>query len=614
MKLYPSTYPVVLRRKSPRIGEQLRLQLRLQLRQRFRSRYLEATVVTVILLSGMLGACSGDRQSPSPNAPYTLVITNAHIVDGTGNPWYEGDVGVRDDRIVTIGPKGSLATANALTTVNANGLVVAPGFIDIQAHSWNQLLFADGRVIGKVAQGVTSEILGESTTPAPSNAQVDSLFMGGDPEDAIMLARVAQFRGEHGFGRWLDSMQAHGNSVNVGSYLGATTVRAYAMGRREGAPSVAEQDTMRAVVTNAMRDGAFGISSALIYPPGSYAGTAELIENARAMNPLHGTYITHIRSEENELLSAMDEAIRIGKEGNVPVVIYHFKAAGRKNWPLATPAIAKIDSARRAGQDVKATMYPYPASGNNLSSCIPGWAHADGKLLERIADPALLPRIKTEMADPSPTAPALCQDNPPDAIQVSGFKTAEWKQYDGWRLDAIAKALGMSWTDAIIKLTIGESNTLSKITFGMSDENVAHMLSQPWVIIGSDAGGFDPDTTTALVHPRAYGTFPRVLGKYARDEQRFSLEDAVRKMTWSTAQVLGLRERGMIKEGMMADLVIFDPATIADRATFTAPHQLSTGVRDVFVNGVAVFRDGTHTGATPGRALRGAGFTGATPH
>ncbi len=575
----------------------------------FPAGFRRATHLTCLLLL----ACTPASDRDTSGDPYDLVITNARIVDGTGNPWYEGDVGVRGDRIATVAPRGALAAATTTSTVDANGLVLAPGFIDIQSHSWDQLLFADGRVIGKVAQGVTSEILGEATTPAPSNEQVDSLFMGSDPAEALMLARLPHFRGSRGFGVWLDSMQAHGNSVNVGSYLGATTVRAYAMGQREGAPSPAEQDTMRAVVTNAMRDGAFGISSALIYPPGSYAGTPELIENARAMAPLHGTYITHIRSEENELLPAMDEALAIGKVGGVPVIIYHFKASGRVNWPLAGPAIAKLDSARAAGQDVKATMYPYPASGNNLSSCIPGWVHADGKLLERLRDASLLPRIRKEMADPNPSAPALCQQNPPGAYQVSGFKTADLKKFEGVRLDAIAKAMNLDWTDAVIRLTLDESNVLSKVSFAMSDENVSRMLSQPWVVIGSDAGGHAPDTTTALVHPRSYGTFPRVLGKYARDERLFTLEEAVRKMTWSTAQMLGLRDRGLVKEGMFADLVIFDPATVIDRATFTAPHQLSVGVRDVFVNGVAVWKDGRITDARPGRALRGPGYAGGRP-
>jgi N-acyl-D-amino-acid deacylase len=553
-----------------------------------------------------LAACGGT--SPAAAGPYDLVIVNGRIVDGSGNPWYEGDVGVRGDRIVAVSPKGGLADATATERVDATGMVVAPGFIDIQSHSWHQLLFADGRVVGKISQGVTSEILGEATTPAPTNARFDSLFTGGDAADSAYRARWAHFRGPHGFGTWLDSMEAHGNAVNVGSYLGAATVRAYAMSTHEGTPDAATLDTMRAVVRNAMRDGAFGISSALIYPPGSYAGTAELVEMAKAMAPHHGTYITHVRSEERRLLAALDEALRIGREGGVPVVIYHLKASGRMNWGLAAPAVAKIDSARAAGQDVKATMYPYAASGNNLSACIPGWAHADGKLLERLQDPALRARLRRDMSDMAPEAELYCQHNPPDAYQISGFTRPEWRRFEGRRLDAIARELGMDWVDATITLTLGERNTLSKINFSMSEENVAMMLARPWVVVGSDAGGYDPDTTTQLVHPRSYGSFPRVLGRYARDERRFPLEEAVRKMTWSTAQILGLRDRGLLREGLFADIVVFDPATVIDRATFERPHQNAVGVRDVFVNGVGVWRDGRPTGATPGRALRGPGW------
>jgi dihydroorotase/N-acyl-D-amino-acid deacylase len=402
-------------------------------------------------------------------------------------------------------------------------------------------------------------------------------------------------------------MEAHGNAVNVGSYLGAATVRAYAMSSHEGAPDAAALDTMRVVVRNAMRDGAFGIASALIYPPGSYAGTDELVEMAKAMAPFHGTYITHVRSEENHLLDALDEAIRIGREGGVPVVIYHLKASGSRFWNLAAPAVAKIDSARAAGQDVKATMYPYAASGNNLSACIPGWVHADGKLIERLQDPALAPRIRREMTDLAPGAAMYCQQNAPNAYQVSGFMKPEWKRFDGKRLDAIARELGLDWVNAVIALTIGERNTLSKVNFSMSEANVALMLARPWVVVGSDAGGYAPDTTTQLVHPRSYGTFPRVLGRYARDERLFPLEEAVRKMTWGTAQILGLRDRGLLREGMFADIVVFDPATVIDRATFEEPHRHSAGVRDVFVNGVGVWRDGKVTDAKPGRALRGPG-------
>ena len=331
---------------------------------------------------------------------------------------------------------------------------------------------------------------------------------------------------------------------------------------------------------------------------------------AKAMAPLHGTYITHMRSEESKLLQAMDEAMRIGKDGGVPVVIYHFKASGRVNWPLAAPAIAKVDSARKAGQDVKASMYPYPASGNSLSACIPDWAHANGKLLVNLQDASQHARIHKEMVDLTPGAPVFCQHNPPDAYLIAGFKKPEWKQFEGARLNVIAAALKKDWADAIIDLIVGEKNQLGKITFGMSDENVAKMLARPWVVIGSDAGGFDPDTTKALVHPRSYGTFARVLGKYGRDDGVLTLEDAVRKMTWSTAQILGLRERGMLKEGNYADIVIFDPATVIDKATFDKPHQLSVGVRDVFVNGVGVWRNNKHTGKTPGRALYGAGWDG----
>ena len=553
------------------------------------------------------GACA---RTPAASNDYDLIIANGKIVDGTGNPWYYGDVGVRGDRIAAVVPRGTLDSAKAKERIDASGLAVSPGFIDIQAHSWLSLLFADSRVIGKVSQGVTSEILGEATTPGPSNPALDSVYMVGDRDDALMLTHLPEFRGQHGFGAWLDAMERHGTSVNTGSYLGAATVRAYTMGQKQGAPNAQQLDTMRAVVRNAMTDGAFGISSALIYPPGSYATTAELIEMAKAMAPLHGSYISHIRSEESGLLTAMDEALRIGREGGVPVTIYHFKASGRVNWPLAGPAIAKIDSARATGQDVTATMYPYPASSNNLSACIPDWVHADGKLLENLQNPDLHARIRHDMTDLSPSATIWCQHNPPDAYMIFGFKRADWKQFRGQRLNAIAAVLKKDWADAIIDLTVGEKNALAKITFGMSDENVARMLARPWVVVGSDAGGFDPDTTTEITHPRAYGTFARILGKYVRQDSVLTLEDAVRKMTSGTARLLNLRDRGLLREGMFADIVIFDPSTVIDKATFDKPHQLSNGVQNVVVNGVIVWRDGKHTGAKPGRALRGPAWDG----
>ena len=366
---------------------------------------------------------------------------------------------------------------------------------------------------------------------------------------------------------------------------------------------------MRAVVRRAMEDGAFGISSALIYPPGSYAGTMELTEAAKAMAPYRGAYITHIRNEEDSLLPALDEALRIGRDAGVPVVIYHLKASGPRNWPKSAVAVAKIDSARKAGQDVIATMYPYEASGNNLSACVPDWVAANGKLLDNLRDSSLRARIVREMTD-GPPAPQLCQVYGPEAIMVTGFRRPELQKFEGMRLAAIADSMKLPWAQAAIELTLLENNRLGKINFAMSEENVIRQLQAPWVVIGTDAGGIDPDSARGLTHPRAYGSYPRILGRFVREQGALRLEDAIRRMTSGVAQSLGLRDRGLLREGMYADIAIFDPATIIDRATYQRPHQLSEGVRHVFVNGVAVLTDGRHTGAKPGRVVRGPGYTG----
>lgn len=546
----------------------------------------------------------------APAAAYDVIITNGRIVDGTGNPWYYGDVGIRGDRIVHVGPKGSLSRAQSRERVDAQGMVVAPGFIDIQSHSWSALLTGDGRVISKVTQGVTSEILGESTTPAPLNATAAENY-GVSIADTSAEARVySQFVGPRGFDAWLTAIERHGNSVNAGSYLGASTVRAYARAQTPGVPTAAELDTMRMVVRNAMEDGAFGISTALIYPPGSYAGTEELAEMARAMAPYGGSYITHIRDEGDKLLEAADEALYIGRYGDVPVVIYHLKASGgRVNWPKARLVVAKIDSARTAGQDVTATMYPYSASGNNLSASIPDWASADGKLLQNLRDSSARARIVREMvtAEESDGFPT----DGPESRMVTGLDAPEYKRFEGLRLKQIADSLGRHWAEALVDIVIAENDNVGQITFGMSDENVAMQLAQPWVVIGSDAGGRNPETAQGLTHPRAYGTFARILGKYVRDDGVLRLEDAVRKMTSATAQILGLDDRGVLREGTFADIVVFDPAAIRDLATYQQPHQNSVGVRDVWVNGVRVLSNSAHTGARPGRTLRGPGWRGA---
>jgi dihydroorotase/N-acyl-D-amino-acid deacylase len=538
---------------------------------------------------------------------YDLVIENGKVVDGTGNPWFHGDVAVNGDRIVRIAPAGMLATEKARQRIDARGLVVAPGFIDIQAHSTRALLTGDSRVVSMITQGVTTMILGEGSTPAPVNDEILAL-RGESGGDSAYARIISDFAGPRGFGKWLSAMEERKASANFGSFLGASTVRTYAKGMREGQASPAELDTMRAVVRRAMEDGAFGIASALIYPPGIFASTEELVEQAKAMAPYGGVYITHMRSEGDRLLEAMDEALTIGREGGVPVEIYHLKAIGVRNWPKAAAAVAKIDSARAAGQDVSANQYAYTAGGNSLSSCIPPWGHADGKLLERLQDPETRAKLKADMLRESDEWENICLAATPEGVQVVGFRVDSLKKYEGQRLAAIARAMGKSWADVSIDLTIAERNRLGQILFIASDANIAMQIQQPWMKFGTDAGGQDPDSARGMTHPRAYGNYPRILGQYVREQGVLTLEDAIRKMTWSVAQRLSIRDRGMLHEGMYADIVIFDPETIIDRATYEQPHQLSEGVRHVLVNGVAVLTDGKVTGEKPGRAVRGPGY------
>jgi dihydroorotase/N-acyl-D-amino-acid deacylase len=359
-----------------------------------------------------------------------------------------------------------------------------------------------------------------------------------------------------------------------------------------------------------MEDGAFGVASALIYPPNNYASTAELIEAAKAMAPYGGVYITHMRSEGDQFLEALDEAIKIGHDGGVPVEVYHLKASGPRNWPKMPLAIAKIDSARAAGQDVQADMYLYIAGANGFSSCIAPKYAADGKLLENLANPTLRPQIKSDLLADNAGYENLCVIAGPSNVMVVGFKRPELKQYEGKRLDEIARGLGKDWGDALIDLNIAEKGQLGEILFLMSEENVRLQLRQPWIKFGTDAEAQDPAKATAMTHPRAYGDFPRLFGKYVREEKVLPLEDAVRKASAAVATRLSLHDRGVLKEGMKADIVVFDEKTIRDVATFEKPHQLSIGVRDVLVNGVPVVSDGVHTGAKPGQIVRGPGWTG----
>jgi N-acyl-D-amino-acid deacylase len=563
--------------------------------------------VTVAALLALACARAPEAPGVAPESePFDVVITGGRIVDGTGSAWFYGDVGIRGDRIARVTPAGLLANARAKERVDARRHVVAPGFIDIQSHSRDDFLTGDGRVVSKVTQGITTEILGEGWTNAPANE--NTLAGSGDITDPEVQALSRSLMGARGFDAWLKAMERHGVSANVGSFVGATTVRVYAKGQAMGPATPAELDTMRAVMRNAMQDGAFGLASALIYPPGNFASTDELIEVARAMAPYGGVYITHMRSEADQFLEAIDEAIRIGKEGGVPVEIYHLKAAGRRNWPKAVQAIAKIDSARRAGLDVQADMYAYVAGGTGLSACLPPWASAEGKLLDNLKDPATRARIRAEMVLDRTEWENLCQLAGPEGVLVLDLRKDENKRFVGKRLTEVTAALGKEWPDVIIDLLISEGHRIGTVYFLMDEQNVALQLRQPWMKFGTDAGGFDPDSAKGPSHPRAYGNYPRILGKYVREEGVIPLEDAIRKMSSAVATRLSLQERGVLRAGMFADVIVFDPATIADRATFESPHQLSVGVQHVFVNGTAVVRNGRHTGAKPGRVVRGPGY------
>jgi len=526
-------------------------------------------------------------QQQDPGQPFDLLIVNGRVVDGTGNAWTYADIGIRGDRIARIGTPGTLSSTAATEIFDAAGKVVAPGFIDIQSHSRYQFLDGDGRVVSKATQGITTEILGEGTTNAPG----------------------ADFRGARAFDEWLTAMQAHGASSNFGSFLGGSSVRRWVMGEAQGSPDAQQLSQMRALVRNAMRDGAFGVATALVYPPGNFATTEELIAMAAEMAPRGGLYITHLRSEGDTFLEALDEALRIGREGGVPVEIYHLKAAGQRNWSKATEAIARIDAARAVGQDVSANMYPYTAGSTGLVACMPPWASADGKLYENLADPDMRARIRDEILKQKTEWENFCGLTGPEGVLILRFGEEENAARAGKYLADIATEMGSEWVDALIDLIISEEGTdPSTIYFLASEDNVRLQLTQPWMKFGTDAGGANPAASGALTHPRAYGTFPRILGKYVREEGLMPLEEAIRKMTSAVANRLSLRQRGLLREGYFADVVVFDPETVGDQATYEEPHQISVGIDWVLVNGTVVVRQGEHTGALPGRIVRGPGY------
>jgi dihydroorotase/N-acyl-D-amino-acid deacylase len=538
---------------------------------------------------------------------FDVLIRNGRIVDGAGNPWFVGDVALAGDRIAAIEPAGAIPVDRAVEVVDASGMVVCPGFIDIQSHSIVPLL-RDGRCLSKITQGVTTEIMGEAWTPAPVGGRFTEpfshAFIGGVAEEWIERAK-----GWSRFGDWLSALQAHGVSPNVGSFLGAGTLRIYAKGMEMGRPSADELATMRRVMAEAMEDGAFGVAYALIYPPDAYADTDEIVAVCEEAARRGGVYITHIRSEGDRLLEALEEAIEIGRRADLPVEVYHLKACGATNWPKIPLVIERIDRARAEGVDVTADMYPYIASGTGLTAMLPPWSEEGGRLYERLDDPAERARIRQEILHPTGDWEAMGKQSGPERVMPIGFRKDGHKPYVGKRLAEIAALRDQEWVDCLLDLIAAERQNISTIYFEMLEENIPLQLRQPWIKVSTDAGGLDPAWASERgpVHPRAYGTYPRVLGRYVREQQALPLEDAIRKMTSSVAARLNLKGRGLLQPGAFADIVLFDPGTIGDRATFEQPHQLSVGVRDVWVNGVRVLNNAEHTGATPGRFVRPGG-------
>jgi N-acyl-D-amino-acid deacylase len=537
----------------------------------------------------------------SPNSKFDLVIANGHIVDGTGSPWYSGDVGIRDGRIAAI---GNLKDAPRSRTVDAHGMVVAPGFIDMLGQSELTIL-VDPRLPSKIYQGITSEITGEGGSPAPLNA-------------AIIQADHDSYEHYHITPDWrtlreyFARIEKQGMGVNLASYVGATQVRRMVLGDEDKQPTPAQLEQMKELVRQAMRDGAVGVSTSLEYAPAPYAKTEELIALAGEASPFGGIYATHMRSEGDAVMAGIDEALRIGREGHIPVEIWHLKVAGKTNFGRMPEVVAKINAARLAGADVTADTYAYTAWSNSFSAIVPPWVHdgGDAKMVERLKDPALRARIRKEMETSSTEWDNEWDELPgAQAILISAVDNPALVSLQGKTIAEIAKQWGKDPIDTIFDFLIQDPGA-EIVAFGMSEPDVVLALQQPWVSVDNDSSGTEPEGILGEEHPhpRAYGTFPRILRKYVREEKKLTLEDAIRKFSALPAQRLRLTDRGVLKAGMWADVVVFDPATVRDLATFENPNQLSQGMEYVLVNGVPVIDQGKMTGAKPGRVLRGPGY------
>jgi N-acyl-D-amino-acid deacylase len=554
-------------------------------------------VVTVLAIVLVCAA----RTSTAAQA-FDVLIRNGHIMDGTGSPWYSADVGIRNGRIAAV---GRLQDATARTTIDATNLLVTPGFIDMLGQSELTIL-VEPHLPSKIFQGITTEITGEGNSVAPINGRTIEA-------DHIRYEHLKINPDWRTLSQYFTRLERQGLGINLATYVGATSVRRIVIGDDDRAPTPQELQQMKQLVADAMRDGAFGLSTALQYAPAPYASTEELIALASEAGRFGGIYATHMRSEQNGIMQALDETIRIGREAHVPVEIWHLKTAGKSNWGKMKDVIAKIEGARASGVDVTANTYAYTAWFNNFSAFVPPWAHdgGDAKLIERMKDPATRTRIRKDM-----TTPTTQWDNEwlaipgPESILICVVQSPALHSLQGKTLAQAAAERHQDPIDALLDILIEDKAYTSVAVFGMAEDDVALALAQPWVSIDNDSEGTAP---TGILgqdhpHPRAYGTFPRILRKYVREEHRLTLQDAIRKFTSMPAQRLGLTDRGVLKQGLWADIAIFDPEQIHDVATFENPNQLSAGMRHLLVNGVPVISGGKATNSLPGQVLRGPGY------
>ena len=560
----------------------------------------------LILLTAALAACASQaRTAAEPAATHDIIIRGGTIYDGSGSPGKIADVAIDGQKITLV---GDLRNEKAKQEVDARGLAVAPGFINML--SWaTESLIEDGRAMSDIMQGVTLEVFGEGSSMGPLN----------DSMKKEMIEQMADIKYDIAWttlGEYLEHLVKRGVSTNVASFIGATTVRVHELGYADRPATAAELERMQALVRAAMEEGALGVGSSLIYAPAFYAGTDELIALAKAAAPYGGSYISHMRSEGGRLLEAVDELIRISREAGVGAEIYHLKAAGRDNWKKLPEVVAKVDSARAAGLDIRADMYTYTAGATGLDAAMPPWVQEGGynEWAKRLKDPAIRARVANDMRTPTDKWENFFRAvESPEKIILSGFKADSLKPLTGKTLGEVARMRGKSAEETATDLVVQDGSRVGAIYFLMDEQNVRRQIAITWVSFGSDAEAPAPEGVflKSSTHPRAYGNFSRLLGRYVRDEKLISMEEAIRRLTSFPARNLKIRERGELKPGYFADIAVFDPSRIKDNATFEKPHQLSEGMVHVFVNGTQVLAGGRHTGAKPGQVVRGPGWKGS---